>query len=38
VPIPLTYCTDIIQGGVGTQWSGKAATGEPVRLELVSGR
>lgn len=38
MPIPLTYCTAIVGGDVGTRWSGKAVTGEPVKLELVSGR
>ena len=38
MPIPMTYCTPLVEGKVGARWSGKAVTGEPVRLELVSGR
>ena len=38
VPIPLTYCTPVHRGGVGTTWTGKAVTGEKVQLELVAGR
>lgn len=37
-PAPFSYCTEIRQGGVGTAWSGKAVTGEPVRIELIAGR
>jgi hypothetical protein len=36
--VPTTYCTSLVNGGVGTTWSGKAVTGEPVRMELVAGR
>ena len=38
IPMPVTYCTAIAQGGVGTRWTGKAVTGEPIKLELVPGR
>ena len=38
MPMPMTYCTPLVDGKVGARWSGKAVTGEPVRLELVSGR
>ena len=38
VPVPFTYCTNIVEGGVGTRWTSKAVTGEPVRIELVAGR
>ena len=38
VPVPLRYCTDLVEGGVGTVWAGKAVTGETVRMELVAGR
>jgi hypothetical protein len=37
-PAPFAYCTEVRQGGVGTSWSGKAVTGEPVRIELSAGR
>ncbi len=37
-PYPLSYCTTLVRGGVGTVWSGKAVTGEPIRIELVAGR
>lgn len=37
-PAPFSYCTPVVQGGVGAVWSGKAVTGEPIRIELVPGR
>lgn len=37
-PAPITYCTAIKQGEVGTEWAGKAVTGEPVTFKLVAGR
>ena len=37
-PAPITYCTAIKQGDVGTEWAGKAVTGEPVTFKLVAGR
>ena len=36
-PAPFAYCAPMIRGGVGTSWTGKAVTGEPIRLKLVSG-
>jgi hypothetical protein len=38
MPMPVTYCTPIIPGGVGAAWLGKAITGEPLRIRLVAGR
>lgn len=38
VPVPLTFCTPIVAGGVGTTWTTKAVTGEQVRVTLVAGR
>ena len=38
VPGPFSYCTAVKRGGVGTSWSGKAVTGEPIRIQLVAGR
>ncbi len=35
--IPFSYCPAIKEGGVGTTWTGKAPTGEPIQLELVAG-
>jgi hypothetical protein len=32
------YCTQIRRGGVGTSWTSKAVTGEPIRITVVSGR
>ena len=38
-PIPVgSYCTGVRRGGVGTSWSGKAVTGEPIRIQVVAGR
>lgn len=38
VYVPLTFCTRIVPGGVGTSWSAKGLMGEPVRNTLVPGR
>ncbi len=27
-----------MQGGVGTSWTGKAVTGESIRIQLVRGK
>jgi hypothetical protein len=35
---PFSYCTAIKHGGVGTTWSGKAVTGEPISIQVVAGR
>jgi hypothetical protein len=35
---PFSYCTPIKRGGVGTNWIGKAVTGERIRIEVVAGR
>ena len=37
-PGPFSYCTPIRKGGVGTSWTGKAVTGERIRIKLVAGR
>ena len=34
---PFTYCTPLVQGGVGASWAGKAVTGEAISIKLVSG-
>lgn len=37
-PAPFNYCTAVKQGEVGSEWAGKAVTGEAVKIKLVSGR
>ncbi len=34
---PFSFCTPVIQGGIGTTWTTKAVTGEPIRVQLVKG-
>lgn len=36
--LPISYCTAVPSGGVGSAWSAKAVTGEPIRVRLVEGR
>lgn len=38
VAVPFSHCTAIVEGGVGTRWSGKAPTGENIQIQLVAGR
>ncbi|MDQ0462916.1 hypothetical protein QO010_000664 [Caulobacter ginsengisoli] len=35
---PLSLCTIVPKGGVGTSWASKSIKGEPVRNTLVAGR
>jgi hypothetical protein len=35
---PMTYCTAVKQGGVGTSWTSKAVTGERIKVTVVAGR
>ena len=38
VPLPGSFCTPIVRGGVGTHWTAKAMTGETIRVDLIAGR
>lgn len=38
VPAPFSWCTAIVEGGVGTSWTTKSVFGEPLHVQLVSGR
>jgi hypothetical protein len=38
LPVPFSYCTPIVAGGVGASWLGRAVGGETVRIRLVAGR
>ncbi len=38
IPIPFAYCAPVPRGGLGASWSGRAVTGEAIRLQLVAGR
>lgn len=35
---PFAFCTAVPTGGVGATWSGKAVTGEKIKIKLVAGR
>ena len=34
---PISYCTRIPAGGMGTSWQAKAVTGEMLRVQLIYG-
>lgn len=36
--LPISYCTAIPSGGVGSTWSAKSVFGDPLQVKLVSGR
>lgn len=36
-PAPFSYCTDVPQGGLDRPWTGKAYTGEQIRIKLMKG-
>ena len=38
LPVPFSYCTPVAQGAVGASWTGKAVSGEAIRIRLVRGR
>lgn len=38
IPVPRSFCTPIVRGGVGTKWTARAVTGETIQVELVAGR
>ncbi|HEY9219738.1 MAG TPA: hypothetical protein VIO94_16945 [Phenylobacterium sp.] len=37
-PAPMTYCTGVKTGGVGTSWGGRAVTGEAIKISVIAGR
>jgi hypothetical protein len=37
LPMPFSFCAQIPQTGLGTPWSSKAVTGEPIRVRVVRG-
>ena len=38
LPMPGSFCTPIVPGGIGDSWTAKAMTGETIRVSLVAGR
>ncbi len=36
--LPMSYCTAIPSGDVGTTWSAKSVFGDPLKVKLVPGR
>lgn len=38
LPIPGSFCTPIVPGGIGNSWTARAMTGETIRVSLVAGR
>ncbi len=36
--LPLSYCTAVPSGGVGSTWEAKSVFGDPLKVELVAGR
>ena len=38
VPVPLSYCTALVDVAVGSIWSTRSIFGEPLVVRLVSGR
>ena len=38
IPIPFSYCTPLVSGGVGTTWPAKAPTGEAITVVVEAGR
>lgn len=38
IPVPRSFCTPIVRGGVGIRWTARAVTGETIQVRLVAGR
>ncbi|MDB5420929.1 MAG: hypothetical protein JWR59_876 [Brevundimonas sp.] len=38
IPMPGSFCTPIVPGGIGNSWTTRAMTGETIRVSLVAGR
>lgn len=38
IPVPVSFCTPMVQGGVGTRWNARSVTGEQLAIEIVRGR
>jgi hypothetical protein len=36
--VPFSFCTGLHEGGIGTRWSAKAVSGEPIQVQVVAGR
>jgi hypothetical protein len=36
-PAPFSYCTGVPEGGLDKPWTGKAYTGEQIRIKLMRG-
>ncbi len=36
--VPISYCTAVPSGGVGSTWSAKSVFGDPLTVTLVAGR
>lgn len=38
LPLPGSFCTAIVPGGIGNSWTARAMTGETIRVSLIAGR
>ena len=38
IPVPISYCTPLVEGDVGARWTTRSATGDRVTVEIVRGR
>ncbi|CAN5156348.1 hypothetical protein BH09PSE1_BH09PSE1_14870 [soil metagenome] len=38
IPLPGSFCTPIVPGGIGNSWTARAMTGETIRVSLIAGR
>ena len=36
--LPLSYCTAVPSGGVGSTWAAKSVFGDPLKVKLIAGR
>ena len=38
LPVPFSFCTAMVTGGVGSMWKARSVFGEPLSVELAPGR
>ena len=38
IPVPISFCTPLVEADVGTRWNARSVTGDPITIEIVRGR
>ena len=38
VPVPVSFCTPLVEADVGSRWNARSVTGDRIVIEIVRGR